>query len=320
MNVKGTWRAKAFAGADMTSPLKWGTGYNPIHAQYGDRVGNDPGRSMIAIHDSVPGNMASPAYAGAVDPNVIDQYAPEFFGYCDEDISYTPSMTWGYGSDTGTADRPDWGQGHDQTARSLSDTAPDQNFPAWGPESSGLIPGGSVVRSRKHGGGQFDNPDANDAKVIPEDDVAQGWLNKEHSYIEDAETSDVSQYEMNTSMTQRDKVREGSQISGTASEYSAPVASRITGMKLRQWGASPDLPGHAQRHDDMFPKQQDLIVRPFWLRTAGTGNAENMKTNELYVSEPKQRTPPADAWQGEAVTQSVSADEYGYTDEEGFYA
>jgi hypothetical protein len=162
--------------------------------------------------------------------------------------------------------------------------------------------------------------DSNDPKVTPEDDVAQGWLNKDHSYVEDAQTSDVSQYEMNTSMTQRDKTREGSQISGTASEYSAPIHSRITAMKNRVWGASPDLPGHLQRHDDMFPKQQDLIVRPFWLRTAGTGDASAMKTNELYVSEPLQRTPPEDAWQGNSVNNSAASSEFGYTGEDGFYA
>jgi len=75
---------------------------------------------------------------------------------------------------------------------------------------------------------------------------------------------------------------------GRANEFDAPIGSRIPGQKLRFWSGG-------ERHYDMFPRQQDLIIRPFWARNAGTGYVEWMAPNEMYVSSPYNRMAPSDA-------------------------
>lgn len=317
--IKGAWRAKAFGGTPFASVLKQGTGINPIHSQYGDRVGPDPGRSMVPIH-----GFSNPGYAGAV-PQIIEQNE---YGYQDEDLQWSGSEAWGYGTQTGLADRGSLDQGHELTSGANEAQNIGMDAQPWGEKV--IPPGGSYVRSLRHGGGTWDRPDSNDPKLSPtEDDVAQGWLNKQQSYVEDAVTSDPRQYEMQTSMMQRDQVKAGSQAaSGRANEFDAPIKSRITPMKWRQWGAPPNLPGHEQRHDDMYPYQQDLIVRPWWYRQGGTGYPEWGTVNELYVSEPLQRTPPDNPDQGIIINQPeagasipsssspTETNDYKYTDED----
>ena len=120
---------------------------------------------------------------------------------------------------------------------------------------------------------------------------------------------------MQTSMVQRDKVRAGSQRGGgSASDFDQPIASRIVGKRLK-FGFG----GDRQRHEDMQPKEQNLILRPFWLRTAGTGNPEWMEPNSMYESTPMQRTPPGLAPQGDAVNVGSDSGSYGFTDEDSVY-
>jgi hypothetical protein len=132
----------------------------------------------------------------------------------------------------------------------------------------------------------------------------------ESGAVNDAGISDPSQYVMQTSMTQRDKVRAGSQRgSGSASEYDAAIASRITGMKTKTLDAEPS------RHFDMVPKAQDLIIRPWWVRTAGTGYRTDMLRNELYVSQPRSRVAPDNPYVGTETPPAVM-DTYGYVPED----
>lgn len=270
--VTGAWRSR-YSGGEVAyaTALNEGTGVNPIH-----RLRAGQGRNIA------PGVALGTIGAGMTDdydPGLSDDYAYDDVN-CYDGVDNETFTVWGHGYETGTRDRPQLGD--TDFRQSTGD------FPPYGNYQSGL-PGGTVIRTLDHGG------DINDlAKVQPEENASQGWVNKSHDGgVVDSVTSDVSQYEMQTSMTQRDKTRAGSQSSGTANEFDAPISSRVVGMRTKVY-ASPD----SARHDEMMPKSQDEIIRPFWLRTAGTGYREWMAPNEMYRSEPKMRTPPPDASQG----------------------
>jgi len=268
MPITGTWKTRT---AFQAGAAKWGTGWNPIH---GVRAG--VGRSDEPPNLIFDGTAA----AGPIDPSVTDPYTPENLGYSDEDTAHS---LYGYGEDTGTAERPSVGTDVDRA------TADD--FPSWGPYRAGL-PGGTKIRSHDIGASL-----TNAMKVTPDEDVAQGWMNKAVGEVANATVSDPSQYEMQTSMTQRDKTREGSQAqAGRESEYMAPIGSRrdTWGQRLRFWSGE-------QRHYDMTPRVQDQIIRPWWARNAGTGYVEWGTVNEMYVSDPKQRVSPPDPYQGSDV-------------------
>jgi hypothetical protein len=145
------------------------------------------------------------------------------------------------------------------------------------------------------------------AKTV-QPDAQQGWLDKQTGDLEEALPSDPSQYEMQTSMTQMHKERAGSQRgSGSASEYSAPVPGIRPTMRQRLLILSG-----RERHYEMTPRRQDLVLRPFQYRTAGTGNPDLMQPNGMYQSQPLQRTPVADPWQGAEVP---ATDVSGFVDE-----
>lgn len=272
--IKGAWLAQQQGYQPYDSALKQGTGVNPIHAVHGGAGrGTTPGTT-----EPVPETLVG-------DP--VDDY-----GYCDED---TANRMYGYGPETGLSDRPSWGES-DMAANTLP------GYPAYGPYEGGR-PGGTPIRSIEHGARLGLH-----SKAQYESNVLQGEDYKSTSYVNDADISDPSQYVMQTSMTQRDKTRAGSQASGTANEYDAPIRSRIPGMRARFFGGP-------ERHADMEPKAQDVILRPFWNRTAGTGDPALMKPNELYQSTPYSRTPPPDAYQGPDAGGSTG----GFTDEDPVY-
>jgi len=277
MPITGAWKD---AQRVESGALKWGTGINPIHAiRTGDGRETTPSTQENIISEEL------------VDP----VQAPEM-GYTDEDNS---STLYGYGFQTGTETRPQLG---------TEDTRNDNptGYPPWGQYKPG-VPGGTAIRADNIGADI-----TNSYKVHPSETVNEGWLNKPKNGVEDAVTSDVSQYEMQTSMTQRDKVRAGSQAAaGRANEFDAPIASRITGQKLRFFSGG-------ERHYDMLPKAQDLIIRPFWYRNAGTGYVDWMDPNEMYVSEPYNRMAPSDPNVGPDTPPNET---YNYTDEEmNYYA
>lgn len=282
--LTGAWKAKA-AGtqfSDYVGSLKWGTGWNPIHAERGGE-----GRNIAPYEQS-----------SVIPTDLTVQYDPHDPAYSPEDA---PSHLWGYGYETGTADRPGW-------------DAPDprgdvqQDWPSWGGTSSGM-PRGEHIRSVNKGA------DATvSMKVTPRENPTQGWLNKATSVVEDAGVSDPSQYEMQTSMRQRDQVRAGSQVAaGRENEYDAPIHSRIPAMKLKVYSGG-------ERHYDMTPRDQDVIIRPFWARTAGTGYREWLAPNEMYVSTPLDRNVPDNPYTGsETPVDNSDTGMYGYTSEDISY-
>ena len=274
MGITGTWaqRQEVQSGA-----AKWGTGFNPIH-----KVRSGSGR-----------NVAPQGNTGWVDPSLTHE--SDEFDEADYQDALAPTV-YGYGPDTGTSDRPRWNEmegGQDFDV---------EGFPSWGHYQAGL-PGGTAIRAQDHG---------SEASYVSRNPVADsamaGWYHKQHTDVNLPVTSDPKQYEVNTSMRQREGVRTGSQMSsGRASEYSAPIASRQAPMKERA------MVGDPQRREAMTPKAQYQRVRPWWPRQAGTGAPSRMAPNSMYASEPLTRQPPAIPDQGRTVGESLS----GWTDEDG---
>lgn len=272
MAITGTWKA---AQRIQAGPTKWGTGINPVHSTV-DNTGRE---------------IAVTPQQNVISDQVTEQYDP-VDGYTDEDSA---SILYGYNEQTGTADRPSVGTEDNRLSA--------QDFPSWGNYPNG-VPSGTAIRAENKGADITVT-----SKQVPDEDVAQGWTNKLSGAVEDARTADDSQLYMQTSMTQRDKTRAGSQISGTASTYDSPIASRITGQRIKNWSTGDRL-------QQMFPFQQDMIIRPFWDRNAGTGYREWLYSNAMYQSEPLYRQSPPDPYQGATVP---SADEYGYSPEDVMY-
>lgn|SRR5215831_1299918 len=278
MAISGNFQ---YATSYQSGAMKWGTGWNPIHAvenAYG-------GRSDKPIHTFVgpQGPLTETLDPGIVDPNDPEEAYPDAPEYA--------SYIWGYGTETGTADRPGLGEPTEDFRGSVTDY-----WPGYGPYPGGM-PGGTFIRAQGHGAQWMDTAKLGDK----EETVSEGWVNKEVGNVDDAQVSDPSQYEMQTSMTQRDKVREGSQISGTASEHDAPIGSwRPTwNQRIKPWSG-------ARRHWDMLPKEQNERIRPFWYRRAGVGYVEYMQANEAdqYMRNAMQRQPVPDPYAGVPVPQS----------------
>lgn len=283
MALAGAW-LQAASGSDdkYPTPSRWGTNINSIHASRNGGAGRGTavnGSDVLVeqeLTDDDPGGME--------------------YGYTDDDMS---SVVYGDSFASGTRDRRNWGEESDSAA-----VLP--GYPSYGPYAVGQ-PGGAAIRTLNHGADATNTMKATQPSLI---DVAMSP--PEHGDVEDAVTSDPSQYEMQTSMTQRDKVREGSQAaSGRANDARSRIASRIIGQRVKNLNSNPS------RHDDMQPKEQALMVRPFWIRTAGTGRKADMATNEMYRSQPRQRVAPDNPWQGDdAVAEATNASAFGYTDED----
>jgi hypothetical protein len=257
---------------------KWGTGWNPVHAVDAEIPRIDK-PVPTEQGPNTPGPETLPE--GLLNPQ---DEAPEY-GYTDEEFA---SMVWGYGPQTGTSDRP---APDVSTAQNRGYTP--QGYPGMGNDPG--PPGGAGMRSEEHG----DIAGVAAKLGDKEETVGEGWVNKVDGGVIDATVSDPSQYEMQTSMTQRDKVREGSQAqAGRASEYLAPIGSwRPTwGVRIKPWSGG-------RRHWDMTPRRQDQMIRPFWYRQAGTGYRQWMEANEAfnYQVEPLQRSPVPDPYAGQEV-------------------
>lgn len=285
MAVSGTWKRQqdvSYVGA-----LRWGTGINPVHA-----IPSENPRGQLNATPEGPENYI---------PSELVEYGPDHYGYCDEDSS---SALWGYGFGTGTADRPGWG--------TEDDRADSGGFPPYSPPPGpeGTLTGSAIRMQRK--GSQVTTASKTGA-AMP--DAQQGYEGKAMSgIVEDAVVSDPSQYEMQTSMTQRDKVREGSQRGGgSASEFAAPIHSARPTWAQRLYKAAG-----GERHYDMFPRQQDPVIRGFRFRTAGVGPARNTTMPEgMFVNTPRQRIPAMLPDQGPDVTHSLTG--YMPEDDQGWY-
>jgi len=254
----------------------WGTGINPIHELYGS-----PADRLEAIRDR-EGDVAPPSKSVPEDLIATD--------------------LWGYQVDTNTRNtevdydaHPEWNQQPEQYRGDADD------HPAWNASQSVNENFRSV-----HGGAH--RYDQKNFDSIPSETVTEGWRNKPKGQPANAKPSDPSQYEIQTSMRQREETRNNDHAVARATDQPrSSILSRIIGQKLKIYSGE-------RRHYDMFPRQQTPIIRPFSYRTAGTGRRGEMLPNEMFDQYPLQRVPPQDPYIGEPET-SLDAG-YGYTPED----
>lgn len=271
MPITGAWanRQAFHAGA-----RKWGTGWNPVHA----------------TRDGQGRNIAPTGTTVLVPSELVTADLEPDYGYCAEDVA---STLYGYGTETGTADRPRYDPDGAQSDR----TATPPGFPPY-------THNGESYRAKRHGPGVTAS-----YKQVPFETVSEGWRNKAKGDVEDAVTSDPSQYVVQTSMVQGDQTRTGSQTPGRANAPRASIRTRLVGQKLRYWSGE-------QRHYDMTPRVQDQIIRPWWGRNFGTGDPADMAPNEMYVSEPMVRTPPPNPYTGDVIDDTPVISDGGYVGED----
>lgn len=276
----GTWRnthAVPYVGA-----TNWGTGINPVHAI---RDGYPLRHERTKLNYETPDLGAG----DSTDPMVDDVYWPELESDVDpRETSHSPA------NDLRDHPNLDEVRGNNPV------------WPSWG-GSRKTRPAGNFIRSLLHGAFQQYH-----VNQIPNETVSEGWLNKPKGEPADALPSDDKQLIIQTSMVQRNKVRAGSQRTGSQSDFDAPIGSRIVGQKVKQYSDSHD------RQWDMFPFQQDDIIRPFLSREAGVGYREWHAPNEYWSSDPIQRSPAPDPYQGQ-VSPSESDVMTGYTEEDYSY-
>lgn len=278
---KGTWIQDAGELQPYATASVWGTGINPIHERYGEGPPlRTTGRDGLGMH--------TPA-ADAVP----------------ERLQVEPS--WGYSEPTGQYSgepgvymdgRPPWDE---QKNRSGSEGHPPWNAPRSASELFRGMFGGAHRLAQKLVDG------------IPTETVSEGWLNKPKGSPANSVVSDPSQYEVQTSMQQRyTRMGNPGAVERGTDESRTPIDSRVVGQKLKVYS-------EGERHYDMFPYQQDIIVRPFWYRTFGQGNPENMGPNEMTLRSPVRRVPPNDPSMGPNET-DLEGNDFGYTPEDTFYA
>jgi hypothetical protein len=282
--ITGNWRATRtipYAGATV-----WGTGINPVHADYGSEDLRVTGRQGI-LND--PGRQ--PPQGGHDDLNYEDRppwyQADNVYYYPEAAIVYDGRPRW-------QVDSPDWRGRHVMQ-------------PPY--DASGGVK--SAFRSLIAGArrGNYKQVDG-----MPSETVSEGWRNKAHGVPANSVPSDPSQYEVQTSMRQRYQVRNNeSAVARGTDEPRSRIASRVTGQKVKYFSGN-------ERHYDMFPYQQDIILRAFWYRRAATGRPADMVPNETYDIEPIQRTPAPDPYLGPQESSLGASYGYGYTSEDMTYA
>jgi hypothetical protein len=274
----GAW--KRSQGVPYSGAGVWGTGIHPVHAVYGEGAPVRQGGRDERLHTA--------PFEGRSD-STTDR---ELWGYTDDDSSFV-----GVDYD----ERPNWGEqpeGH---------RANTELQPPWN------VPGAVNERFRATRDGAyrtFRGQQPSTGYIVPTETVSEGWKNKIAGEVSVAKPADVSQLERQTSMQQRFRTRNnGHSVDRGTDEPRAGIASRVMGKVVKVYSGG-------ERHYDMFPRQQDTILRPFWYRTAGTGNPNEMIPNAQMHQVPIQRTPPPDPALGQ---QEISQD-YGYTAEDNFYA
>jgi len=287
MALSGNWKASRQTEVDVQNNL--GTGWNPIHAirdQEGRNIALNRGSDVAVIPDQY-----------VIDPNLDDPA-----GY-DTEFAYdaTDDAIWGYGPDSGTSDRPSWGDEGKYRDQTQTPTPP---WPEWGPYTNG-IPGGTTMRDNNRGADLSKR-----VKQRKSETVSEGWENKQSlPNAEDAVIANDSQIYMQTSMTQRDARRTGSQAAqGRANAARASIGSRIIGMRLKIWSGG-------ERHYDMTPRTAEERIRPWWTRQAGTGDPALLESNAMEVRQPIARQVPAEPDQGD-TTPLVDHTNYGFVSED----
>lgn len=331
--ITGAWARRYQLALPYQDARKWGTGVNPVHRFYGGAGrpanaklnANQLGGDRTPTHFAVSEDFIQGSNWGysAEDPSYLDAVADEqaaLHGVGIWDNEAHPNWEQ-YDNDMGgtIGDPPAGGAPGPVNPQTMSTRA---TIPPWSSRPWGAAQATyNRLRSMRAGQGEGDTPGPRGtSSEIPTETVSEGWINKAATGFDMGEapddyvlTSDPSQYEIQTSMTQRHKqmVNDRAVARGTDEERTS-IASRIAPMKLKVYSGE-------ERHYDMFPYQIDDIPRPFYFRTAGTGPQEYMETNDQWIRTPLQRTPPPDPSMGVPETR-LSEAEFGYSSEDqGYY-
>lgn len=280
--ISGTFYQRYVVPPD--SNTVWGTGINPVHEQYGSAP--RPGVSQLE-------GTVTPPFEGVAQ----DLVPEEFWGYTAEDFQGAGYFV--------RDDRPGWDVAPEDSVNRQST----EDHPSWN------ATGANKTRFRSVMDGAFSKfrgklPRA--TYQVPDETVSEGWINKATGpRPANAVVSDPSQYEMQTSMTQRYRARNNdhSVLRGTDMARSH-INSRVSNPIVKVYS-------QGDRDYDMFPRQQHATYeRPFYYRSAGTGVQGEMTANAMWDQDAIERTPPADPYIGPQDTSLV----YGYTPEDNFYA
>jgi len=313
--IAGSWKAGAVTPSEYAGALRWGTGIDPIHGV------RDSGSRTLGIKENL-----LPLGAGGEGDSVPENLlGPEMWGYSSEDAALYQGEDYRYLED----DHPNWGENELGRADRDGDIMTEglypqpEGWPSWGPHGAenqdfplGSWPAGENVRAYSDGA-EVEN---SRAIAVPTPGWRGGWLNKAHGAVEEAETSDPSQYEVTTSLVQLHKTRanDAAVLRGT-DDARSPIATRLTGQKVRVFAMSSGM-GGGPGSPDMAVLDQDLPYRPWFFRSAGLPPAPDTFYGTMTAFEPIQRTLPVDA--GEYVTRSETPDEdgtYGYSGEDVLY-
>lgn len=251
---------------------KWGTGVNAIHAK---RTGYE-GRNIA------PGNVV------AADVGLITE-----FDFGAETDLYVGVVDLTFMDAHPNLDTP-------KTHRVVT------NMPAYGPGSL-PTPQGNRKRIRKEGVSYKEGH----TNAEPVGLAGEGWTNKTHGDELDARTSAPVQYEIQTSMAQRDLPRVNSTaVARGTDDARTEIRPRHVGMKVKNYSGG-------QRHADMFPFQQEYRPRPWRFRGVGTGPVAWMEPNAENPVKPRMREVPADVYMGENETVGLPDEAYGV--DEGYF-
>lgn len=314
MAIAGSWYAGAVTPSEYTGALRWGTGINPIHAV------PDSGTRVTGIKENLL--PLGSAEDGADVPESI--LGPEQWGYSSEDAAMYPGEDYRYLA----TDHPGWGENEagrgDRDSIDGGQEYSEQDWPSWGPHGTDPespwplsgYPGGDGLRAVSHGA-ETENARA---IAVPTRGWRGGWLNKAHGAVEQAETSDPSQYEITTSMVQlqQTRVNDAAVLRGT-DDPRAPIPTRLTGQKQKVYAKSSGM-GGGPGTPDMGQQGQNLPYRPWFYRSAGLPPPPDTFYGTMTGFEPIERTLPVDA--GEYVTvQEAPPDDgtYGYVEGDYVY-
>jgi hypothetical protein len=284
--IAGQWAQLNANANDYSGALKWGTGVSPLYGEFGEGPplgieGRNPEQSEFK---DVPASLLA-------EPGLM-------WGYTAEDILPGEPMQYM------VSDVPSWDR-RPEDIRYQSG-----NFPPPSLVARPNGPSGRYFRTLTQPG-LLEN--ALTPASFPTETVSEGWDNKLSGEVLAAETSAQSQYERQTSMQQVDPPAGRNNdlaVQRGTDDARHNIRTRLTGMKIKPWS-------EGQRLEDMFPFQQDMIIRPFWYRNAATGRVEWLQPNEFQTMEPITRTPPPEPDYGPQESGGPSPD-WGYTPEDTY--
>jgi hypothetical protein len=312
MAVAGTWKAGAITPSEYVGAERWGTGINPVHAV------RDSGSRETGIKENLLPLGADDAEGGVVPEEIL---GPEQWGYSSEEASLFPGEDYRYL----VTDHPNWDDGTvgraDRDGQIMEAGAYPQpeGWPSWGPHGTGGdqdfplqdYPGGENLRAYSDGS----ETETSRAIAVPTPGWRGGWLNKAHGALEEAEPSDPSQYEINTSMNQLHRqLDNGRAVARGTDDPRSSISNRLTGMKVKGYAKSFGM-GGGPGTPDMRQQGQNLPYRPWFFRQGAMPPPPDTMYGTMTSFDPIERTLPVDA--GEyVVTQEAPQDDgtSGYSD------